>query len=82
MRIVDIAEKGERLATLKALRQKIADTMDKSDSGSDIASLALQMQKVLIQIEELELEADDDDELDEIIEQHRGQRVRRNKSFL
>lgn len=82
MRIVDIAEKDERLATLKALRQKIAETLDKSDSGRDVASLALQMQKVLIQIEELELEADDDDELDEIIEQHREQRVRRNKSFL
>ena len=79
MTIAEIAEKGERLETLKALRQKVANTLDTSDSGRDIASLALQMQKILIQIDELELDLENGDELDDIIEEHKRQRVRPNK---
>lgn len=54
MRIEEIAEKGDDLATMIALRQKLARTIDESRSGRDIASLTRQLQIVLSHIEELE----------------------------
>ena len=66
MTLSEVSKKGGYLATLKALRQKLADSLDESHSGRDIASLALQLQKVLAQIEELEKEQRQHDTLDEI----------------
>ena len=66
MTITETAEKGDRLETLKALRRKLAETLDETHSGRDIASLTLQMQKVLQQIDDIE-DATSGDEIDEII---------------
>ena len=51
-----IADQGDDLETLKALRQKIAKTIDESSSGRDIASLSRQLQIVMTQIAEHEEE--------------------------
>lgn len=63
MKLAEIADIGDNLETLKALRQKLATAIDRSESGRDISSLARQLQIVLIRIEELEeakrLDADD-----------------------
>lgn len=54
--IEKIAQKGDDLETLKTLRQKIAKTIDESQSGRDIASLSRQLQIVMDRISELEEE--------------------------
>ena len=58
--IASIVEKGDTLATLKALRHKLAETIDSSNSGRDIAALARQLQIVTGQISELEAQQADD----------------------
>lgn len=73
MTIENIAKKGDSLETLKALRDKIANTLDNTKSGRDIASLSRQLQLVLSQIDELEAEKKDlegDTVLDLILEKH------------
>lgn len=55
-----IANKGDDLETLKALRQKIAKTIDESNSGRDIAALSRQLQIVMAQIAEREEETQED----------------------
>lgn len=52
--IESIAQKGNDLETLKALRQKIAHTIDHTESARDIPSLSRQLQAVMSQITELE----------------------------
>ena len=74
-----IAKKGEELEILRALRQKLAATIDESNSGRDIAALSRQLQIVIARIRELEfmakMEAEDKD-LEAIIRRHAAQRVR------
>lgn len=52
--LVTIADQGDSLAMLKALRHKLAETIDTSKSGRDIAALARQLQIVSAQIGEIE----------------------------
>lgn len=54
MNLVQIADKGNDLETLKQLRHKIAETIEESKSGRDIAALSRQLQKVMISISEIE----------------------------
>ena len=56
MKLSTIADKGDTLETLKKLRHILAETIDNSNSGRDISSLARQLQIVMTQIEELEQE--------------------------
>jgi len=51
--IVSVADTGDRLETLEALRHKIAWTIHKSTSGRDIAALSKQLREVMDEIEEL-----------------------------
>lgn len=76
--IEKIADKGDDLETLKALRQKIAKTIDESKSGRDIASLSRQLQIVMTQISDLEevRKSREDDTVLEIIRRKHGQTVR------
>ena len=60
MRIEQIASTGDNLETLEALRQKIARTLDESNSGRDIAALSRQLVGVMHQIEELKAQTQDD----------------------
>ena len=50
--IVTIADSGDRLETLRALRHKVAETISKSESGRDIAALSRQLREVMAEIEE------------------------------
>lgn len=77
MKIEQISEQGNDLDTLKALRRKIARTLDETTSGRDIAALSRQLQIVLQQINELEAAQEidaDTAELDEIIRSRRAVR--------
>ena len=56
MNLVKIADQGDNLETLKALRHKLAKAIEDSNSGRDISSLARQLQIVMAQISELEKE--------------------------
>lgn len=77
MLLSETAENSGRLETLRALRQKLAEALDESKSGRDIASLALQLQKVLLQIEEIETaEANDTDELQAIVDECKDRQTR------
>lgn len=78
MSIVQIADKGDNLETLKELRHKLAATIDESKSGRDISSLARQLQIVMIQIEKLEEErkASEDVTILDIVRAKHAQTVR------
>ena len=76
MKLAEIADRGDDLATLKLLRHKLAAAIDESKSGRDISSLSRQLQMVMTRIAEIENEQGITDDIDEIIRQHRDQRVR------
>lgn len=84
MKLETIAKKGDSLETLKALRDKIANTLDNTKSGRDIASLSRQLQLVLAQIEEIEAEKkaeEGDTVLDLILAKHNKVRPSRDKKM-
>ena len=84
MKLETIAKKGDSLETLKALRDKIANTLDNTKSGRDISSLSRQLQLVLAQIEELEAEKkaeEGDTVLDMILAKHNKVRPSRDKKM-
>ena len=78
MKLETIAQKGDDLETLKALRQKLAHTIDESKSGRDISSLSRQLQIVMSQITELEEERKlkEEDTILDIVRKKHAQRVR------
>ena len=51
--IAPTAAKGDRLATLEALRGRLADAIDRETDPRDLAALALRHQRVLSDIAEL-----------------------------
>lgn len=54
--IINFADQGDKIQTLKALRHKLAETIEQSDSGRDIAALSRQLREVMEEIETLERE--------------------------
>lgn len=71
MKIVDTLKKGDKLATLKALQNKIARTIDESKSGRDIAALSKQLREVTEEIAEVKItEGSRSTVLEEIIKKH------------
>lgn len=81
MKIAETAQKGNKIEIYKAMRQKIAETMDTSKSGRDIAALSKQLQIVVLKIEELEAEERErqDDTILDIVRRKHGEAVRDNK---
>lgn len=49
--IVSVADGGDRLETLKALRHELAMAIQQSSSGRDIAALSRQLREVMDEIE-------------------------------
>lgn len=47
------AASGDRIATLRALRDRIAKEIESTDSSRDVASLARQLSLVMAEIDEL-----------------------------
>lgn len=80
-KLEQIVEKNNTLESLKALRRKLANALDNTKSGRDIASLSRQLQIVMMQIAEIENKygLNDETELDEIINRKRTNKVRPDK---
>ena len=77
MRLEEIAEKGDDLEALKALRQKIAQTIDSTESARDLPPLARRFQEVIEKIAELEEEQrlkGKGSVLDEVLQRHHDKR--------
>ena len=69
MSLEHVAKEGDRLKTLRALRDYLARALDDSQSARDQAALAARMTDVLIQIQDLTPpEEDDRDEFDVLLE--------------
>jgi len=47
----DIAKSGDRIATLEALRDRLADELDGCQSSRDVAALASRLQSVLAELD-------------------------------
>ena len=54
MGLIEITNTGDRLGTLRALRDRIALQIDSTDSARDVAALAQRLMDVLEQIEHLD----------------------------
>lgn len=54
MNLTEAAASGDRLEALRSLRDVLAEAINNTSSGRDIASLSKQMADVLAQIEECE----------------------------
>ena len=78
MNLTTIADQGNTLEMLKALRHKLAETLDASKSGRDIAALARQLQIVSAQISDLEA-MQSNDPIAEILSE-RGFQIVRDKN--
>ncbi len=52
--LTSIADSGTELEILKSLRHKLAETIEQSQSGRDVASLSRQLRDVLARISEIE----------------------------
>ena len=51
--VQNAAASGDRLATLEALRARLAHAIDHVSDGKELAALALRLQRVLAEIHEL-----------------------------
>ena len=71
----DVSAAGDDLATLKALRRKIAAAIDNSNSGRDIAALSRQLTLVMDQIRKLEAE-DRPTEIEDLLAKREYRKVR------
>ena len=58
--IEEITAEGNDLEALEALRQKVARTIDQSNSGRDIASLSRQLVGIMARIAEIKAENEED----------------------
>lgn len=68
MDLEPVARAGDRLKTLRALRDRIALDIDETRSARDLASLSARLIEVLEQIEDLTPpEEDDRDEFDDLL---------------
>lgn len=54
MELTKVAQNGDHLETLKALREVLARTIETTSSARETATLALQLRMVLTEIDELE----------------------------
>lgn len=70
--IVDAAKTGDQLTLLIALRAKLAETLQNSKSGRDIAALSKQLREVAEQIKALEEENSQSDTIFNILSSRRA----------
>lgn len=54
--LIDAAKSGDKKATLIALRDKLAETIQNCDSGRDMASNSKRLMEVIAEIEAIEEE--------------------------
>lgn len=51
---ISIADSGDRLETLKELRHKVADALERTESARDIPPLSKQLREIMDEIESIE----------------------------
>ena len=73
--IEEITAEGSDLEALEALRQKVARTIDQSNSGRDIASLSRQLVGIMARIAEIKAE-NEEDPIKELLERGSHAQVR------
>ena len=76
--IEEITAKGNDLEALEALRQKVARTIDASNSGRDIAALSRQLVGIMARIAEIKAE-NEEDPVSELLERRKFAPVRDRK---
>lgn len=81
MAVTDSAASGDRLGTLRALRDKLAQEIDGSTSLRDIASASGRLQSVLEEIASLDVKPEGDG-IDEIAERRAARRAVRGKGSV
>ena len=57
-KLVEAAKSGDKRATLVALRDKLAETIQNCDSGRDMASNSKRLMEVMSEIEQIDAEAE------------------------
>ncbi len=72
MSIGETARTGDRLETLRALRDRLADEIDAGPEPRDLAALSTRLERVLEQIGEL-----GDDDNGDIVDELRSKRAER-----
>ena len=60
-KLTEVIKENDELKTYKAIQEKIAATIDGSNSGRDIAALSKQLREVTQRIAELEAQTEADD---------------------
>ena len=60
-KLAEVIKENDELKTYKAIQEKIAATIDGSNSGRDIAALSKQLREVTQKIAELEAQTEADD---------------------
>jgi hypothetical protein len=65
--LADVASRGDRLETLRALRDRLARELDLTASARDVAALSRQLTDVLQQIEDLTDPEEEKDDFAELI---------------
>ena len=76
--IEEITAEGSDLEALEALRQKVARTIDQSNSGRDIASLSRQLVGIMARIAEIKAE-NEEDPIKDLLERGNYAQVRDRK---
>ena len=76
MTLPESASSGDRLATLRDLRDVLAATIHGCTSTRDLAALSLRLQSVLEEIAELEAEHVVEDEIDSIVQRRAARGAR------
>lgn len=56
--LITAAKSGDKRATLVALRDKLAETIQNCDSGRDMASNSKRLMEVIAEIEQIDIEAE------------------------
>lgn len=69
MDITEAAATGNRKATLIALRDVLARTIQNCDSGRDMAALSKRLIEVMNEIEAIEVNDEDGDEFNDVLDE-------------
>jgi len=67
--ITEAAATGNRKATLIALRDVLARTIQNCDSGRDMAALSKRLIEVMNEIEAIEVNDEDEDEFNDVLDE-------------
>lgn len=85
IKLTDIIAENDDLQTLEALKEKLAESIDNSNSGRDIAALSRQLTQVIEKIRELKEHDTTNDEISEILatraKKHKNDKVRGANRF-